>query len=460
MTQSRAELLRLTALASTLTICVCLISWPGFMSYDSMYALRQARTGIETGGYPPMVSYVWAVCERVVPGQGGMFIFQNALVFLSVLALGRAIGAGELQIALSLVLLTLAPLTLGPMLVVWKDVSFAGFMALGYAFTLRYCERRRGTALALALAFVILASSFRLNGIAAAIPALAVIAWTICGVRTPWSEPGSDRDGNGSAWPGRLTALTVLTGLTVLVFGFVVLASSWRLPDFKRIEIATGSGWTQVGDLIGISVCTGRNLLPPSLYDGAMTGARLERIYRPEHGQLSVGPPPLLLESGIVGNARQVEAAAMQARLDYPSCYLRHRARVFRYTMGANPGKVFYLTDPGVFPGEAGTEVIPNGLTVRAMDYIQDYGASWLARSVFFVILVLAAMLVASLGSSRSRLVKSLLPIAGALTYLAGSFFLLPAADARYNFWVNLALISTFCCLLPPFPAKRLRTPA
>jgi len=44
--RSTATSLRLAALAALFTLSVCVISWPGFMSFDSMYALRQARTGI------------------------------------------------------------------------------------------------------------------------------------------------------------------------------------------------------------------------------------------------------------------------------------------------------------------------------------------------------------------------------------------------------------------------------
>jgi hypothetical protein len=58
---------------------------------------------------------------------------------------------------------------------------------------------------------------------------------------------------------------------------------------------------------------------------------------------------------------------------------------------------------------------------------------------------------VAVRGDDRSRVWKALLPMAGACTYLIGSFFVLPGADARYNFWANLVFIVTFCSVLPGF---------
>ena len=152
------------------------------------------------------------------------------------------------------------------------------------------------------------------------------------------------------------------------IFGFVALSAAYRLPDFRKIDLVTASGWTQIGDLIGISLCTGRNLIPSSFYSGVMTPARLEHVYHPEHGQLSFGPPPLLQESGFSVDAELVEATAERARKEHPLCYLRHRARVFLYTMGANSGSVFYLTHPDVHSGEASTEMKPSWLTVRAVE--------------------------------------------------------------------------------------------
>ena len=123
--------------------------------------------------------------------------------------------------------------------------------------------------------------------------------------------------------------------------------------------------------------------------------------------------------------------------------------------MGANPGRVFYLTQPGIFPGEAGTEMTSTRLTAHVLDYLQNYDRSLAARSIFFAFLAVGSLALASRGTDRTRLRKALLPMAGAATYLAGSFFVLPAADARYNFWANLVFIVTLCSILPGVPIRR-----
>ncbi len=97
----------------------------------------------------------------------------------------------------------------------------------------------------------------------------------------------------------------------------------------------------------------------------------------------------------------------------------------------------------------------PTRLTAHVLDYLRNYDASLAARSVFFAFLAVCSLALASRSSDRTRLRKALLPMAGALTYLAGSFFMLPAADARYNFWANLVFIVTFCCVWPTFAIWR-----
>ena len=60
------------------------LAWPGYMSYDSVFALEQARAGIVSGTYPPLVSYLWWVLECFVPGQGGMLAFQVVMLMAGI----------------------------------------------------------------------------------------------------------------------------------------------------------------------------------------------------------------------------------------------------------------------------------------------------------------------------------------------------------------------------------------
>lgn len=432
------------------TILVCAVSWPGFMSFDSMYALKQAREGIETGGYPPMVSYVWFVCDQIIRGQGGMFILQNALVFFGIVQLGKSLAIGPWRIASAIVIVMLSPMTLGPMLVVWKDVAFAGWLLFGYALTfdfLRQGKRRQWWG---ALFFITMASCFRLNGIAAALPALALIACRLSDIKTPWQKMGDAiNTPSGKSWRNGALAAGYFSLMTALVFGSVVLCSTWRLPDLKKIDIATGSGWTQMSDLIGISVCANRNLIPKAFYTGSMPMQRIEALHFPKHSQRSFGASPLLDESGFSGNQALIDATVTNARKKYWRCYLQHRVEVMKFALGANSGDVFYLTDPNVFPGVPGTEVTPTKLTDLVTMYLRKFASAPWSRCYVFGAVASLFWAVAFFGRRRRLAILMLMPLAGAATYLAASFFILPAADARYNFIVSIVFIFSLCALWP-----------
>src|SRR5438309_1185367 len=56
------------------------VYYPGYMSPDSVVQLGQARFGVTSNYYPPLMAYIWAVTDRILPGPAGMLILHN-LVF-------------------------------------------------------------------------------------------------------------------------------------------------------------------------------------------------------------------------------------------------------------------------------------------------------------------------------------------------------------------------------------------
>lgn len=142
------------AFAALATLVVCYPSWPGFMSYDSLFAYRQARAGVETMLWPPLHSYMFWVSHRVGLGTGGVLAFQtftlfaSAAVILQLLVRNRI--AALLMCGLFAASIVMFPPLLGSMLVHWRDVPTASFALLGVAIWLlaaRYdapcCSRRR-----------------------------------------------------------------------------------------------------------------------------------------------------------------------------------------------------------------------------------------------------------------------------------------------------------------------------
>jgi len=422
------------ALAVMLALAVSSISWPGFMTFDSVLALQQARQGITQGGYPPMVSYVWWLTDIVVPGQGGMFLLQNLLVFLGVTKFGLAVRAPQWLLALVLFLIAVAPATLGPMLVVWKDIAFGGWLALGAGFTIGYWREGRTRDLVLALVVLSIGAAYRLNSLPALTPLLLLLSWRAL---TP----------NVISLVRRaLAAVAAAALVSIAMFIWVISLSSWRLPDFMQITPPSGHhGWVMASDLIGMDLCSNSSVLPSAFYPEGLDRAILPQIYHPEHVQLSFygwqGDPNLRDAAFDEIDAEELQRIWTAAVLSHPLCFLGHRANIAVYLLGLNDGQVFYVTDPNVFQNDMGLEVHHTKLTDFGVTWVLTHADSPLARVWVF-------MLAASLALAWNCWRRRWEPVAPALflsgtAYLAVGVLLLPAADLRYQFWVVLAMLMT-----------------
>ncbi|MDB5476739.1 MAG: hypothetical protein JWP49_2250 [Phenylobacterium sp.] len=69
--------------AALITAAICIPAWPGMMSYDSLFAFNEAKTGVTTALWPPMHAYLFFVSQRLGAGAGGLFLFQTFLLFFS-----------------------------------------------------------------------------------------------------------------------------------------------------------------------------------------------------------------------------------------------------------------------------------------------------------------------------------------------------------------------------------------
>src|ERR1700751_233056 len=57
------------------------INHPGFMSYDSVQQLLEARAGEYSDLHPPLMALMWHFADRIIPGPFGMMLLQTALIW-------------------------------------------------------------------------------------------------------------------------------------------------------------------------------------------------------------------------------------------------------------------------------------------------------------------------------------------------------------------------------------------
>jgi hypothetical protein len=229
------------------------------------------------------------------------------------------------------------------------------------------------------------------------------------------------------------------------VLAIIVASVSFRLPDFKPLPRDFNAAFTQVFDLLGISVCLEQNLVPGQFFLRPVSADDLKRIYMPQHVALSIkdGDPDRLQDSRL-RSVPDLTDRWRNAVLAHPGCYLRHRLAVLSYLVGANADYIFLPTFPELAQNEFGITMARTPLTERVVDYVLK--ASWptrglsnlLARGWFWWA---AATIAALLLLLRRRPLWRL----AALTYLSGLLYILsavavvPAADARNAHWLVVA---------------------
>src|SRR5216684_4025026 len=67
-------------LAAALGVVFTVASFfPGYMSPDSVWQLQQGRAMRFNDWHPPVMSFLWGVIDRVVPGPAGMLVLHNVM---------------------------------------------------------------------------------------------------------------------------------------------------------------------------------------------------------------------------------------------------------------------------------------------------------------------------------------------------------------------------------------------
>lgn len=151
-----------------------LYAFPGYMSFDSVVQLEQARTGRFRDDHPPAMAALWQLTEVFVSGPVGMLVLQlTAFLVGTYLLFKTKMSERAAAIAASLVLVF--PPVLNTMAVIWKDSQMAAYLVLGAALLL---SPRRGGRLA-GVFFLALATAMRHNALAMTLPLVVVLfTWT------------------------------------------------------------------------------------------------------------------------------------------------------------------------------------------------------------------------------------------------------------------------------------------
>lgn len=426
----RSLLVWLLALGAVVFIVTA--SYPGYMSYDVLQDLRQARSAVEGSQYPPFSAYVWRLMDTLSSGPALMHFVQTAILFFSAAFLVARTPAPLLLQSVVIVILAIAPPLLGTMLVVWKDVAVGACFMLGTAllFAISPDKTRRVSRWLMLIAgfFVWCGMAYRFNAAPAALPILLLIGLQCVGTESSFR------------W---LKGIAAGAAVFLLFFALVWIVNNFRLPTFERLARNTTADSIMTYDLIGISVFSGQSVIAGK--DGEPIDVKyLQDIYDPRNLNIT----------GINDKKHRVVVRAeisrewMGAIVSHPIAYIQHRNAVFREYIGLHGHEVFYVTHGNIDENNLGVKFTPTAFKTRIVQELWESRLTWTARAyIYYLVATLACLAALVMGVKSYRREWAVFYMSG-LFYVLPMYVLLPAADLRYNFWaIVAACMATFFAL-------------
>jgi hypothetical protein len=419
----------LCASAALVGIIVTVSSfYPGYMSTDSLWQLRAARSVSFDDFHPPIMSAVWSILDRIVPGPLGMLVLHNLVFWASLALVVSLTRLGNLAAAALILAVGFFPPNFILLAHIWKDVGMGVTLLSAYALLL-LADRRRSRALVIAgLCSLLYPLAVRHNAAFAVLPlsiwggCIAVRVFRV-GVRRP-----------------------VLGGLGIGVAAFALLLFLAGTTN----RILTGGRTTfpiqgiLMHDLAGISVRSDVLLVPSYILAEVPTMeiGTLKLIYSPSIDSIFYRKdnlPALFYTSDeqkfydLVATWKTVIPANL-------SHYLAHRWDVFRAQMSMGSRNVCYPYSSGIQENEFGLSVLKSPLNVKVMDFINRLQNSLLFRSWLYFILVITLPLGLAMMFRDTAIQTMALGLSGSM-YAIPYFFLSQGCDFRYMWWPALATV-------------------
>lgn len=403
------------------SIAITTVFYPGYMSFDTLHALRGARIGVTDSMWPPMVSYVWRVVDLISNNPSAMHFTQVYLLLSAISYIIYSFSKKLSAIIAFLVLYLSIPVILGTVAVIWKDVLMAAFFLMSFAAILAMkCVTDKRIILGL-FVFVIftifLGVCTRHNAITGAIPIIFYASYVL------YSRISKTQR---SLW-----FYTAIYGVLIsgAVFFIKTQLDIYSLPDFVKMKSSTSSfiESVRVLDIAGASLCAGENLFPNINSD--LTLPEIRKLYDPKHINLSQG----LLDKISLND--QINNTWFGILVHHPVCFFYHKYQLTKYLIGANDGPQFLITAPSIDNNEFGYKLSDSKTREEFVSYIVQFSQLTFFKPWFlYLITAFTFILCWKIG---------VLTVDYATLFLSASFYLISlimfgnAADARLTFYTT-----------------------
>ena len=413
-----------------LTFALVSVFFPGYMTYDSLHALRSARNGVNEFTWPPMVSYVWRGVDAIFPHPSAMLFGQVLILLLSTSSIIFYYTKSVRYVVLSLGLILSVPVILGTVSAIWKDVLMASFFVAAFYFMLRIKEEKNVWKVSLncfiSLFLLFLATASRHNAVVATLPLVFYLVWLVTGaLNVP-----------------RRVAVSLVVGMLILgsLLGLKIQFDKYAIPGFTPISGTNNLiPVVRTMDVIAASICANENLFGSAAY--SLSIQEMISGYDARHSNLSLGiinkiPP-----------AVDINSAWISAFKRHPGCFFSNKFLLAKYLLGANSGEQFLVISPQVDFNEYGYYLPKNPFRQTIERYVFSASGKVFYRPWFLSIVTALTLFGVAFLRKGIKLDYFVLWLS-ATFYAFGLFLFGNAADARLLFFTNYVYSVVFFLLL------------
>jgi len=403
-----------------------LYAYPGYMSFDSLAQLDQARSGALLDDHPPAMAVIWEYSEAIIKGPLGMLLLQTACL-VGGLYLVFATRTTQRRAAILASLVLWFPPVANTMSVIWKDSQMAGYLVLGTGLLLSPRLRVRLGGLAL----IGLGTAMRHNALAMTFPLVTLLFYGR--EAHPW-------------WKRYAIALVAWLAITLAASTTTsMLAQHHTFMWHRSLALLDMTGTLRYAEPI-----------PDASLDATLAGTPLLiHDHYQEHARAHLDPNAsptddlwnatgaLFDRSAQPGVAqRSATSRAWRTIISaHPMAYLKYRLVVFAQLVqldGTQLGSPIYCWFTDVqSPYESGVRVghlvAPSHLQSTLQQAMIWTGSTWVFHVGFY--LILAVLLLPLCWRDR----ESFAIVGSGLTGQLGLLVISPTVDVRYSFWLIFA---------------------
>jgi hypothetical protein len=424
---------------------VVLYAYPGYMSFDSVLQLVQARTGVFGLGHPPLMGVLWATCDAIVTGPIGMLVIQTTCFVAGVYLLLRQRLTDRAAAACTLVIAWFPPIA-AVLAVIWKDSQMTGFLALGTALLASDLRRVRLAGLAL----LSLATAMRYNALAITfVPVLLLFTWS---PRHRWH----------TRYPLAFAAWLAITIVPAVINNLLVSEPAALWHDSLALFDLTGT-LRYAPDLPDPDIRVQLTGTPLLVTEGIQEAARtspdpdvIPAATRLSFGTGSYTPALWATTTRLFGRpASDAQRAAITAAwkrvvLGHPGAYLEYRWHVFAELIHLGddhiPSGVYSSFTDSLDRSGSAARIGHNAVSSRLQRTLHSVmgwiASSWLFRPWTYLALLLGALPLCM--RDRRLLAVALSGIANE----AALFVLAPTVDFRYSIWLVVSAMLVVTSLI------------